>query len=132
MSLLNKPSQKERNSAVFKSWTLLVSAPLEIIPVMALDVDIHVWNIRCRAKPNLYHSVGSGRIISDVLILYYCFRLQHEIEDVRSHSDAQLVKVSRDMANKDFTVTTLRETQDILKAELAQRKEDAQRYMYGL
>ncbi|XP_033102589.1 coiled-coil domain-containing protein 57-like [Anneissia japonica] len=55
-------------------------------------------------------------------------RLQNEVSDAKSHSDLHLAKISKDVVAKDLEIQALKEVQDALRGELAQRREDVERY----
>ncbi|XP_071951973.1 coiled-coil domain-containing protein 57-like [Antedon mediterranea] len=54
--------------------------------------------------------------------------LQTELSDAKEHSDHHLAKISKEVVTKDLEIQSLKEVQDAIRGELAQRKEDVERY----
>jgi hypothetical protein len=59
--------------------------------------------------------------------VYIC-RLQEELYEQKERWDKQIVDVSRSQVHKDVEMQRLRESEEKLKAELIQRKQDIERY----
>ncbi|XP_077980528.1 coiled-coil domain-containing protein 57-like [Glandiceps talaboti] len=55
-------------------------------------------------------------------------KMQQELSDFKNRSDTKLADVSHDIVSKDLEIQALRGTEDKLRAELTQRKEDVERY----
>ncbi|XP_070579694.1 coiled-coil domain-containing protein 57-like [Ptychodera flava] len=55
-------------------------------------------------------------------------KMQQGLTDFKSHSDAKLAEVSHSLVSKDLEIQALKSTEEKLRGELAQRKEDVERY----
>ena len=60
------------------------------------------------------------------LILNF-FRLQDELEEMKSRQEAHASDLSRENATREVELEKLRENESNLKADLAQRKQDLER-----
>ncbi len=58
-----------------------------------------------------------------------CFRLKDELIDVKSRWESHLSEVAHGTINKDVELDSLRESEQKIKSELMQRKEDIKRFV---
>ena len=58
----------------------------------------------------------------------YDFRLHKELAGVKENWDLQITEISRGTVSRDIEFEAVKESNEKLKAELVQRKEDIERY----